>query len=123
MYIYKLSTPIVRRIALDQIVVNSELPLCDYHYSIAGGDFTSVRRTVIFNIGVISRGVSVPILDNTAIENTETFTASLTTTEGNVVIANSIATVSILDDDSDCELFTCKCKVTISSIVGIHAYQ
>ena len=68
------------------------------YYSIAGADFTSVRRTMIFKIGVVSARVEVPILDDTAIENTETFTASLTTTRGNVVIANGIATVSILDD-------------------------
>ena len=94
-----------------------------FYYSIVGDDFTSIRRTVIFTVGVVSTRVEVPILDDTAIENTETFTTSLTTTEGNVVIANSSATVSILDDDFDCELFTCKSKATISSIVGIHAYQ
>ena len=73
-------------------------PIIMLYYSIAGGDFTSVRRTVIFNVGVVSARVEVTILDDTAIENTETFTASLTTTERNVVIANGIATVSILDD-------------------------
>ena len=68
------------------------------YYSIAGTDFTSITRTVIFNVGVVSARVEVTILDDTAIENTETFTASLTSTQGNVVITNAIATVSILDD-------------------------
>ena len=93
----------IRCIVLDQLVVLDCHYICvtDYqlpYYSIAGGDFTSFRRTVIFNIGVVSARVEVTILDDTTIESTETFTASLTTTEGNVVIANGIATVSILDD-------------------------
>ena len=92
------------------------------YYSIAGTDFTSVTRTVIFNVGVVSARVEVTILDDTAIENTETFTASLTTTEGNVVITNAIATVSILDD-FDGELSTYLLLLALPLLVKTIAYN
>ena len=43
-------------------------------------------------------------MDDGNIEDTETFTASLSTTESGVTIGDDTATVTILDDDS--ELFT-----------------
>ena len=87
------------------------------YYSLAGDDFTSDRRTEVFNVGVVSKRVEVHILDDTAIEDAETFTASLTTTEKNVVIDNGIATVSILDNDGELYL------QLLSSIVGTYPFQ
>ena len=43
-------------------------------------------------------------MDDSNIEDTETFTATLSTSESNVTIGDDTATVTILDDDS--ELFT-----------------
>ena len=73
--------------------------------STAGSDYNDpVVTTVTFASGVTSATYPVPIVDDSTIEDTETFTASLSTTESNVNIGDGTATVTILDDDS--ELFT-----------------
>ena len=56
---------------------------------------------VTFGPGVTSATYSVPIVDDGNIEDTETFTASLSTTESNVTIGDDTATVTILDEDSE----------------------
>ena len=74
----------------------------------AGSDYNDpVVTTVIFGPGVTRATYPVPIVDDSNIEDTEIFTASLSTTESNVNIGDNTATVTILDDDS--ELFTA-CK-------------
>ena len=73
--------------------------------STAGSDYNDpVVTTVIFGPGVTRATYPVPIVDDSNMEDTETFTASLSTTESNVDIGDGTATVTILDDDS--ELFT-----------------
>ena len=72
--------------------------------STAGSDYTHGVTTVTFGPDVTSASHSVPILDDSNIEDTETFTATLSTTESNVNIGDDTATITILDDDS--ELFT-----------------
>ena len=42
---------------------------------------------------------SVPITDDSVVEDTEIFTATLSTTDSNVMFGEDIATVTILDDD------------------------
>ena len=69
-----------------------------------GSDYNDpVVSTVTFGPAVTSISYPVPIVDDSNIEDTETFTALLSTTESNVT-----ANVTILDDDS--ELFTIVCK-------------
>ena len=54
---------------------------------------------VTFEAGVTQTTVSVPITDDSAIENNEMFTASLSSTETNVTIGDGTATITILDSD------------------------
>ena len=74
--------------------------------STVGSDYNDpVVTTVTFGPGQIIASYSVPIVDDSNIEDTEIFTATLSTTESNYVhIIDSTAIVTILDDDS--ELFT-----------------
>ena len=58
-----------------------------------------MTRSVTFASGQTSATVDVPILEDSIIESAETFTASLTTSESNVVIGEDTATVTILDND------------------------
>ena len=55
--------------------------------------------TVIFQAGDDTATVEVTILDDTIIEESEIFTAALSTTESNVMLGDDIATITILDDD------------------------
>ena len=67
-----------------------------------GSDYNDpVANTVTFESGVTRATYPVPIVDDSNIENTETFTASLSTTEANVNIVEDTATVTILDNDSE----------------------
>ena len=73
--------------------------------STAGSDYTQPGvSTVTFGPGQTSASYSVPIVDDSNIEDTETFTAILSTTDSDVNIGDNTATVTILDDDG--ELFT-----------------
>ena len=54
---------------------------------------------VTFTSGQTTASVSVPIVDDSNIESTEMFAATLTTTESNVMIVASTATVTIQDVD------------------------
>ena len=70
--------------------------------STAGSDYNdSVVTTVIFRPDQTSASYSVPIVDDSNIEDTETFTATLNTTESNVNISDETANVFIVDDDSE----------------------
>ena len=55
--------------------------------------------TVTFQAGDDTATVEVTILDDTIIEESEIFTAALSTTESNVMLSDDIATITILDDD------------------------
>ena len=56
---------------------------------------------VTFAPGLTTTSVSVPIVDDSSVESTEIFTATLTTTESNVMIGIGTTTVTILDDDGE----------------------
>ena len=49
--------------------------------------------------GVTSVQVQVPIIDDSVIENTEIFSAILSTTDTNVVLGDDTAFVTILDNN------------------------
>ena len=68
-----------------------------------GSDFEPVSETVTFLPGETTAPVSVSIVDDSNIEDTEMFSATLTTMDSNVVIgSDDTATVTILDDDREC---------------------
>ena len=68
-----------------------------------GSDFEPVSETVTFLPGETTAPVSVSIVDDSNIEDTEMFSATLTTMDSIVVIgSDDTATVTILDDDREC---------------------
>ena len=54
---------------------------------------------VTFAPGQTVASVDVPITNEITIESTEMFSATLTTSQSNVVIGAAAATVTIMDDD------------------------
>ena len=54
---------------------------------------------VTFTAGATTATVPVGIIDDSVIEDIEMFTASLSTSQENVVIVNGDATITIVDDD------------------------
>jgi Calx-beta domain/Domain of unknown function (DUF4214) len=76
------------------------------HYATADGtanapsDYTATSGTLTFNDGELSKSISVPLIDDTTPEGSETFTLSLTNPTGGAVLGNiTSATLSIQDNE------------------------
>ena len=67
----------------------------------AGEDYTSTSGTLTFNAGETSKTVSVPVLDDTVDERSETFTLTLSNASGgDAYLSDATATGTINNDDS-----------------------
>ena len=62
-------------------------------------DFTSDPITVTFTAGQTETTVSVPITDDFVVEDTEVFSAMLSSGDENVMFVENVANVTILDND------------------------
>ncbi|XP_028394545.1 uncharacterized protein LOC114518753 [Dendronephthya gigantea] len=68
--------------------------------ALAGADFTTHSQQLTFSPGNAgSQLVRIPLVDNLRVEGDEQFFVSLSTTDPDVNIVNSPATVTIVDDD------------------------
>lgn len=66
----------------------------------AGADYTATSGTLPFaDVGVLGQPISIPILGDQIDEDNETFTVTLTTTDG-ITLARDTATGTITDDDT-----------------------
>ena len=74
-------------------------------HSVDGSDFNSISMQITFGPEQLSAAVQVPIVNDTIIENTEMFTATLSTAEINVMIIDDTATVTIIDNDGKILIF------------------
>ena len=65
-------------------------------------DYQQKTETLTFSqAGLLERDVSIQILEDNIVENTETLSVRLTTTDADVIFPNGqTAVISILDDDS-----------------------
>ena len=74
-------------------------------YTTAGGtaaaavDFTAATGRLTFTPGTITRQISVPVIGDTTVEPTETFTVTLTNPTG-ATLATAVATGTITNDDA-----------------------
>ncbi len=68
--------------------------------AIAGSDYAATSGTLSFAAGELSKTVMVPILDDAAVENTETFTVMLSGPADALVASPSVASVTITENDS-----------------------
>ena len=68
-------------------------------FSPAPSDYTSVTMDLTFNADNTTRAVMIPIIGDNVVENTKSFTVSLTTVDSAVTLGQSTTTVNILDDD------------------------
>ena len=66
-----------------------------------GPDYTSISNEVTFAAETNSTSIRVNITNDTVIERDEVFSAFLTSFELNVVLINSTASVTIIDNDGE----------------------
>ena len=66
----------------------------------AGLDYQDIRQNLTFT-SAGNQTVSVPILDDTVVENTESFLALLSSSDNFVLIGQDPADVFILDNDGN----------------------
>lgn len=69
-----------------------------------GIDFTFLQTSLIFVEGITIQCVEIPIMDDIDLENDESFSVSLSTSNGAVNILQDQAVVTITDNDSMCNL-------------------
>ena len=67
-----------------------------------GLGFTLVQIPLMFVEGTIIQCVEIPIMDDVILENDESFSVSLSTTDGAVNILQDQTVVTITDNDSMC---------------------
>jgi hypothetical protein len=68
----------------------------------ANNDYTSISEVVTFSVGSQAgamRCVDIPIEDDDALEGTETFTLTLTTSDPYVMLGNNMTTITIIDNE------------------------
>jgi hypothetical protein len=65
----------------------------------AGDDYTEVAGTLIFRAGETTKTFSVPIIDDSDVEENETIMLSLTDLQGSVLGERGTAVIVIIDDD------------------------
>ena len=82
-----------------------------------GLDYTGVTNTLTFATNVVTQVITIPILNDTAVESTEFFTLQLYTPGGEASLAgtNSAATITITDDDSTLQFSTATASVVESA--------
>ena len=68
--------------------------------ALPGADYTTHNAQLTFSPGSAGpKLVQIPLVDNDRVEDDEHFNVSLTTTDPDVNILNSPATIRIIDDD------------------------
>ena len=67
----------------------------------ASSDYTTESVDLTFNAGSTNQTVMIPITGDTVVESTKSFTVSLTTGDGTVMLNPRTTTVTIQDDDSE----------------------
>jgi glucose/arabinose dehydrogenase len=81
--------------------------------AIVDSDYTgATAKTINFAAGQTSQTISIPILNDTTAETSETFTVMLSNPTGAILGNQSTSTVTILDDDSSLGNLTRKTAVT-----------
>ena len=65
----------------------------------ASSDYTTVSVDLTFNSGTTTQTVMIPIIGDNMVENTESFTVSLTSADSAVILNPSTTTVTVQDDD------------------------
>jgi Calx-beta domain len=71
--------------------------------AVAPGDYTATSGDFTFNLGDFSKTISVPIIDDTQVENPETFDTTLSNVTGATFVngdSSQTATTTIVDNDS-----------------------
>ena len=66
----------------------------------AGIDYEAVTTTLTFNVSITTKVVTIPILDDMIIENSESFRVNLTTFDTAVTLRLQTTSITIGDNDS-----------------------
>jgi uncharacterized delta-60 repeat protein len=85
--------------------------------AVAGSDYTLTTNVLLFDTNVISTNIVIPIVNDTAVEGTETFSLQLYPAGGEASLAgsNTVATITVTDDDSTLEFSASTASVTESA--------
>ena len=83
-----------------------------FYISTAQSDYTTISRSLVFNGATRSQIVTVPIRDDTVVENQfEQFFINLREYESAVILNEPTASVTIEDNDSELSMNICMCQI------------
>ena len=86
--------------------------------AVAGSDYTSTSNTLTFLNGETAKTISVPILDDTTVESSETFMINLSNVSGGANLGSTVSTtVTINDNDTTSTLLD---YPSFNSIAGLN---
>jgi len=86
----------------------------------AGSDYTTTNVTVNFVAGDLSENVTIPILDDNAVEGPESFTGAISSPSAGATLgANTVATVNIADDPAGTIQFSSPTYSTIEETPSV----
>ena len=91
----------IYRIGVSNVMHQVDLTATDGS-AVSGTDFTGVTNTLTFNAGVTNMNVPVLITDDSVLETNETVTLTLLNPTGtsSLGLSNTVATLTILEDDA-----------------------
>ena len=84
----------------------------------AGQDYTTRNGTMIFSPGVISRTLSIPILNDTLLEGDEAFFVTLSNPVNGVITGTNPLPITITDDESEAEVGFVVTSLTVAENEG-----
>ncbi len=67
--------------------------------ALAGSDYTSMSGAISFAVGETSKTITVPVLNDSLVENIEYLSLALSTTDSNIIFLDSQGMGTIIDDD------------------------
>lgn len=82
-----------------------------YSYPPAPGDYTALNSTVVFPAGKREHIIAIEIVDDSVLEEAESFTVQLSPLSSGVRIDDGMTSVVIRDDDSKYTLETTLLKI------------
>lgn len=84
----------------------------------AGQDYTAVTDTLLFAPGVLTQTITIPLLNDTLLENSETFFVTLSNPVNGVIIGTNPAVVTIEDNEQLAEIQFAAATLSVPETAG-----
>lgn len=84
----------------------------------SGQDYTAITDTLIFGPGVLTQTITIPILNDTLLENDETFRVTLSDPVNGVIVGTNPAVITIEDNEQLAEIGFAAATLSVPETAG-----